>query len=307
MTLTQTRATYGLRSTASPTSSAVSGSVQIGINPTTVNITNADTTWAAQALLVGSSSDLVLTLAAAVSTGTTAWTAGSPQVESATVVAAGGATSNGNLAVVVTSAGMTGSPLTVNVPLTTATHTTAALIAQAIVDTLNANATVSARFTASRATAAVKLTRKPHGTYTVGSASVPVYLVGDASEFTIPTALGVTGATSTTGGGADAGVASAGCYLADGDNKDFEGATLTAIASGGLGGFLIRNHAESHSPITVSTAATLADFPLPIGSELQFTSGDCSGTLETITVEPTLAAPWAALVSIIVTGVTSIL
>jgi hypothetical protein len=111
----------------------------------------------------------------------------------------------------------------------------------------------------------------------------------------------VTGATSTTGAGTDAGVASAGCYLADGDNKDFEGVTLTAIAASRLGGFLIRNHAESPGAVTVSTAATLADFPLPVGSELQFTSADCLGTLQTVTVEPLSTA----LVSIISTGATA--
>jgi hypothetical protein len=227
-TISDARATIGLTATGTPSSPTSSGTIIVGIPTTQTRLTTADVFYAIQALVVGSASDLVIDLADGDKTGSTAWTAGSAQVETATVVAASGATANGNLAVVVASDGMAGTPLTVNVPLTTAAHTTAALIAQAIVDALNANAAVSARFTATRSTAAVILTRKPVGTYAVGAASVPVYLVGNADAFTIPTALGVTGATSTTGSDAAAGVATAGCYVV-GDGVDFEGNALVAI------------------------------------------------------------------------------
>ena len=66
------------------------------------------------------------------------------QVAETTIVAAGGCTSNGNLALVITGAGITGSPLTVNVPLTTALHTSDALIAAQCRDTLNAVAALVA-------------------------------------------------------------------------------------------------------------------------------------------------------------------
>jgi hypothetical protein len=69
---------------------------------------------------------------------------GTRQIETLTVVAAGGATASGNLVVTVTKTGLPGSPLAINVPLTTAAHTTAALIATAIAEKLNATAVVAA-------------------------------------------------------------------------------------------------------------------------------------------------------------------
>jgi hypothetical protein len=300
MSYSNTKAYYGLRTTATPTSPTTTGTPQVGIANTSVSLTDADVFYAVQALIVGSGSDLVVQITDGDKTGSTEWTAGSAQVESATVVAASGATSNGNLAVVVTSSGMTGSPLTVNVPLTTAAHTTAALIAQAIVDTLNANATVSARFTATRSTAAVLLTRKPTATYTVGIASVPVYLVGDASEFTIPTALGVTGATSTTGADAAAGVASAGCYVV-GDGEDFEGNALSAIAVAKISAYLVKCESESLASIVISSSTSeFADYEIQPNSVFStiFANGD--GAEQVFTIEPTSTA----LVTIVVAGST---
>jgi hypothetical protein len=163
------------------------------------------------------------------------------------------------------------------------------LIAQAIVDTLNANAAVSAAFTASRSTAAVLLTRKPTATYTVGTVSVPVYLVGDASEFTIPTALGVTGATSTTGGGAAAGVASAGCYVV-GDGEDFEGNALPAME---VSSYIVQNSSVGFA--SISNASTLTGFPLNASAAFAVLN---NGQTPVLTIEPTATA----LVTIVVAG-----
>ena len=297
MNLTQTRATYGLRATAVPTSPTTSGNPQIGIATTNVNLPDVDVFYAIQALVVGSASDLVIDLADGDKTGSTAWTAGSPQVETATVVAAGGCTANGNLAVIVTSDGMTGTPLTVNIPLTTAAHTTAALIAQAIVEGLNANAVVAARFTATRSTAAVVLTRKPLKTYTVGSVSVPVYIAGNADDFTIPTALGVTGATSTTGGGADAGVASAGCYVV-GDGEDFEGNALATIAD--YAGISVINDSTSESSaLLTNDGGTMTAYPLTPGAYFsEIASNGAGGGPDALTIETGVLA----LVTIVVAG-----
>jgi hypothetical protein len=298
-TISDVRANYGLRAVGTTTYPTGSGAVSLGIENQTVRLTDADVFYAIQALVVGSASDLVINTSTGDKTGSTAWTAGSAQVETATVVAASGATSNGNLAVVVSSAGMAGTPLTVNVPLTTTTHTTAALIAQAIVDALNANTVVAARFTATRSTAAVVLTRKPTATYTVGSASVPVYLVGDASEFTIPTALGVTGATSTTGAGAAAGVASAGCYVV-GDGEDFEGNALAAI-NNEISSIVIKNE-NNDSAISISTASSITSFPLSGGDIFQVIASVAPGIpTEVFTIEP----DDTALVTIVVAGVSS--
>ena len=274
--------------------------VLIGLAPTSLSIASANTVWAAQALLVGSATDLVITLAAASSTGTTAWTAGSAQVETATITAASGCTTNGTMTLVVTASGLTGSPLNVDVPLTTAAHTTAALIAAAARTALAANTAVAALFTVGGSTTAITLTRKPLATYTVGAASVPTYPANDTSlNLAIPAGLGVTVAASSTN--TTAGVLSAGCYLADGDGKDFEGVTLTPIATDKLGGFVIKNHTESTAGVTITTATTLVDFPVPVDGILQFSAKNCDGTLETITVEPLSTA----LVSIVCTGATA--
>jgi hypothetical protein len=68
------------------------------------------------------------------------------QVEKNTVVAASGITSSGNARVVVTWPGILGSPITVTVPVTTTAHTTAALIAEALVQGLRAHATIVSTF-----------------------------------------------------------------------------------------------------------------------------------------------------------------
>lgn len=70
---------------------------------------------------------------------------GTNQMESQTVVAASGITSNGTMQSVVTAAGMTGSPVTINIPVTTALNT-AALVAAEIRRALGRNPYVSAFF-----------------------------------------------------------------------------------------------------------------------------------------------------------------
>lgn len=82
---------------------------------------------------------------------------GTRQVETGTVVAAGGATSNGNLPVTVTGAGITGSPVTVNVALTTAANT-ATLVAALIAAALQANAPIATLYTVTSSGANVILT-----------------------------------------------------------------------------------------------------------------------------------------------------
>jgi len=82
-------------------------------------------------------------------------TSGVFQVETAT--AAGTVATAGNASVVVTAAGMTGSPITVDVPV--ALNDTANAIALAIRTTLAANAVIAAFFTVSGATDKVILTR----------------------------------------------------------------------------------------------------------------------------------------------------
>jgi hypothetical protein len=125
-----------------------------------------------------------------------------------------------------TAAGLTGSPLTVNVPLTTTAHTTAALIATACRETLAANTAVAAMFTIGGTSAAVTLTRKPSASFTVPDGTLDLYHANDGTlELVVPTSLGVTGATSSN---TTAGVASAGVKLYD-NGVNFEGRPITEM------------------------------------------------------------------------------
>lgn len=112
MTLTTPRAAFGITAKATPTKSGSSGTIQIGPSNETVTLTNTKQVSFA-AVLVGSTSDLVIDISDLDSTGSTSFTAGTAQVDTAT--AAGTITLAGNASVTVTSAGMTGSPLTLSV------------------------------------------------------------------------------------------------------------------------------------------------------------------------------------------------
>ena len=154
MTLTTPRATFGINARATPVKSGTTGTVQVGANSETVTLT-ATKQVSFQAVIVGSASDLVIDISDLDNTGSTAWTPGNAQVETATVTAASGITTSGNATVTVTATGMTGSPKAISVPLTTGTHTTAALIATAIAARLNADTAYAALFTATSSGATV--------------------------------------------------------------------------------------------------------------------------------------------------------
>jgi len=298
MDISQTRAFSGLRMVATPTASLVTNDVTIGIPSTNTAIADVDTGYAVRALIVGAASDLVLDLADNDSTGTTAWTAGQAQVETAT--AAGTVTASGNATVVVTAAGMTGTPKTISVPVLNGDL--AATWAGKVRTALAADTAVSALFTVGGTTTAIVLTRKPTATYTVGTASVPLYAANDATlniSLDNGTSTGITPAA--TSANTTAGILSAGVYLLDADGKDFEGMTLAAIAAGRLGGLLISNQSTSTGDVLVSTVSTLADFPVSPDGSLQLTAKNCDQALEVLTI----TAATAAIVSIVACGATT--
>jgi hypothetical protein len=226
MSLQDCKAVYGLSGVGTNTRTNVSGSATVGIGQTSMSFPDANEGYSIRAIITSGSA--TIDFYTGDTTGTDAFTAGAAQVETATIVAAAGATSNGNLALVVTAAGMTGSPLTVNVALTTAAHTTAALIAEACRTTLAANTAVAALFMVGGSTTAITLTRKPTSTYTVPGGTLNLYAANDATlNILIPTALGVTGAASSTN--TTAGVASAGVKLYDA-GVNFEGYPINEIS-----------------------------------------------------------------------------
>jgi hypothetical protein len=131
----------------------------------------------------------------------TLYLAGVEQVETLTITAAAGATGNGNLVVTVTAAGMVGSPLAVNVPVTTAMNT-ASLVAAQIRSVLGAITAITDMFTVGGATVSVVLTRKaPVAPDATMSVAVAVGLgVSAASSVTSPDGVARVYATTASKG-----------------------------------------------------------------------------------------------------------
>lgn len=220
MDLTQSILSYGLRSTATPTSTNVFNDVEIGVAQTQERFADADVIYSLRAVMAGSTSTLTINQETGACTATS-WVNGTAQVETAT--AAGTITASGNASVTVTSSGMIGSPLMISVPVVIGD--TASVWAGKVRIALAANATIAARFTVGGATTSISLTRLAA---TVGG--LPIYSAND-STLNIALANGTcTGITAApTSANTTAGVATSGVTLYDGDGKDFEGNTLPSI------------------------------------------------------------------------------
>ena len=211
-TFSNPKAVYGLSATGTPTKSQSDGSVLVGVSATTVALPFATKAYCVSATLATGSDTLTIDTETGIATiGTTPI----PQVETATVVAGGGATSNGNLAVTVTAARVTGSPLAFSVALTTATHTSATLIATAIKAAFNGNAALTA-------------------VYTVGGSGAAITLTETSAENNDPTlnvaitaGLGVSAITNSTN--TTTGVGGVKLTNNTGDGKDIEGVSLGAM------------------------------------------------------------------------------
>ena len=205
---------------AVPTSSMTSGRFTVGLIPTAQAFATADIGYAVSARLTTASTTATLDVQSGVCTGSAAFVAGTAQVETATVVAASGATSNGNCIVTVTGSSLTGSPLAVTIALTTAS-TTATLVAAVLAAGLQANAAIAAKYTVTSSGANIILT--------VNANSDSNYIANDATlNIAIPSGLGITAAPTSTD--TTAGVATSGVQVLDGGGTDFEGVTLVSMA-----------------------------------------------------------------------------
>jgi hypothetical protein len=208
-TISNARAGYTLIATGTPTKTQVANDATIGISQASIALTGSTKAYCVSATLATAADTLSINTSTGVATiGTTPVS----QVETATVVAASGATSSGNLAVTVTAARVTGSPLAFSVALVSGVDTTATLIAAKIRTAFNANAALTS-------------------VYTVGGSGANVTLTETSAQnndstlnIAITAGLGVSAITTSTD--TTAGVGGVKLTNGTGDGKDFEGVSL---------------------------------------------------------------------------------
>jgi len=243
--------------------------------------------YSVRAVLASSGDAFELEFHTGYTAGSTTWVAGNAQVETAT--AAGTITTAGNATAIVTSAGMSGSPLTVT--LAVALDDTATLWAAKARTALAANATVAARFSVGGTGTAITLTRLPLATYTVPGGTLDIFAANDATlnvALADATSAGITEAA--TSADTTAGVASDGCKVYDGDSKDFEGVTL---AGGTVNGILI----QAEGSLLAFTGATDDVFSLGDGEILLRASE--AGTNHESIYTATASGPAALTVTVV--------
>ena len=264
MNLSTARATIGLQAKATPTSTAVGGSVPIGANPTVVSFPDADVIYAVRAFFAAGSPEFDLATTTGSTTGSTAWVAGAAQIETAT--AAGTASASGNVTTTVTSAGMAGSPLAITTAILNGD--TAAVWAEKVRTSLAANATIAARFTVSGTTTAIVLTRKPGAVLTDGTETVNLFLAEDATlNIALAGPAGVTAAP--TSANTLAGTVTSGVLIRDGDAKDFEGVTIPTCVPKAI---LLANGGTA--ALEIDGGGTLANLDIEGGSSILIAGGN---------------------------------
>jgi len=284
MTITNARAIYALFANATPTRVNVGTQQTIGESATQTPYTGVEGAYSV-GFVISAGSSGVVDLADNDTAASTSWTAGVAQVETATVTAAAGITTSGNATVTVTAAGMTGSPKAISVPLTTAAHTTATLIATAIAAGLNADADYSALFTATTSTNTVITTRKPTSTVVGGLATYSFYAANDGTlnvALANGTCVGIT--TAATSANTTSGVLTAGVTVESGGTEDFEGNTITAMTK--INGLLIQ--VVSGTDVTVTSAGNrIAADPLAAGCNILCDFGDTGLNSDVLTIAAT--------------------
>lgn len=296
MNISNCRATVGLNARVTPTNGAASGTIQVGLNNEAIALDAATKIVSFEALVVGSASDLVLDLSDLDNTGSTAWTAGTAQVETATAV--GTITGDGDAEVIVTASGMTGSPKTIDVAVLSGD--TASDWAAKVRTALAADAAVSALFNVSGGGAAIVLTRKPTNSYSVKGASVGVYPANDATlniSLDNGTCTGIT--TAATSANTTSGVATAGAYAPDLTGDDIFGDGTSGLSS--LDALFIKNDINSSALAYITQSTYLADYGLTSGAT--FIAGNINLLApDDITIEPAAAGTQAVKLVITLAG-----
>jgi hypothetical protein len=287
MDLTSPQAFHGLKTEATPQAANISNNVTIGKGNAPKALSSATTFVTCDAIINGATSDFVLDLSDLDSTGTTAWTAGTAQVETATVV--GTITTAGNAEVIFTAADVTGSPITLSVAV--ADSDTASQVATKIRADLTANTAISTYYTIGGSGADITATHKGTVQYTIQGTSTPVYPANDATlniSIDNDTCAGLTTAATSTD--TTAGVASAGVYVPALDGNDFEG-----IATGGASNlyavYIGNSTASGGDGITITQSTVLTDYLVPAQGVFQATDAAGGLDINDITIEPENAGP----------------
>ena len=257
MNLSGTEVRYSVTATANASSVNVTGNLTIGTPQATLTYNDAPTVAYSLAMQIASGDTLTLDTSTGAVTGTVA---GALQVETATIVAASGATTAGNLTVTVTSALVTGSPLAISVPLTLSENT-ASLVAAEVRSVLGATAAITDHYTV-----------KGHGAnYTLEAL---VMAVNDATlnlAHANDTSAGITTAASSTD--TTAGVAASLAYKITGttwDATDAEGITLPTMTK--LHSVLMTSTSDGSTLVT-DDATNVTSYTTPIVSLISNSDG----------------------------------
>ena len=218
MNLTGTEVRVGMTAAANVSSVNTTGSVTIGTPVAALVYTDAPTVAYSLRMDIADGETLTLDMITGAVTGSDP---GVLQVETATVIAAAGATTAGDATVIVIAANLAESPLTLPVALSLADNT-ASLIATKIRAALNASGEISAIFTVGGTGANVTLTAK------IAIANDTTLNISIANG----TCDGITAAPTSTS--TTAGVLATQAYRISGavwDETDFEGHPLPSLMS----------------------------------------------------------------------------
>jgi len=224
-TFRSAQANFGLSSVGSPTRTNVAGSVQVGESNTRVSIQDGKT-YSMRAVLISAGDELHLALDSNDSYGSTAFVAGTAQVETATC--AGTITGTGTATVTVTDGGFPSLLVTLNVPLLAGD--TASVWAGKVRAAMNADPYIPDRYSVGGATDKITLTRLPDDEFSGN----PIYPANDATlniALANGTCTGITAAP--TSADTTAGVATSGAYVVDASTDDWEGVGIS-LAPGWL-------------------------------------------------------------------------
>ena len=252
MNISNAKATYGLNARGVPKSVSVTGSVQIGDASISRDLVGADAAYAVRIIFAQATNEALISLDTSTLNFATAFSQGFQQIETATAV--GTVTAAGNASIVVTAAGMTGSPLTIPVPV--ALSDTPTLWAAKVRSALSSNAAVSLLLAISGTGTSIILTRKPTYTFNVPTGSLYHYAANDATlnlAISTGTATGITAAPTsinTQSGTATDGVRS---YN---HGADFEGKAIPTIVN--MQSVCIQNQGASAIAVSAGNSFSIA-------------------------------------------------